>query len=171
MGAISPAPIAISKLQPKRTRVPEVWLYLGLNAGREKNTSAAKTYLRKAIDLTGPDEALNNYQIRRVYAVLGRILIQEGDHVQGDALLAKYKSTEQLSIGNRADTIALAAGADDSRSALSGIAATGVTYPGKKTAGSLSALENVADTGKIAVPQQTPKEISRINATEQRFPR
>lgn len=40
---------------------PEVWLYLGLNAGREKNTSAAKTYLRKAIDLTGPDEARNNY--------------------------------------------------------------------------------------------------------------
>ena len=44
---------------------PEVWLYLGMNANREKRTADAKTYLQKAIDLTGDDEARNNYQVRR----------------------------------------------------------------------------------------------------------
>jgi tetratricopeptide (TPR) repeat protein len=86
-----------SEVDPKS---PEVWLYLGLNALRQKDTANAKTYLRKAIALTGDDEARNNYQIRRVYAILGRILIGEGNREEGDALLAKYKQSEQRSLGN-----------------------------------------------------------------------
>ena len=95
---------------------PEVWLYLGLNAVREKDTANAKTYLRKAIALTGDDEARNNYQIRRVYAVLGRILISEGNHEEGDALLAKYKNSEHRSLGNSANIIAETASREDERS-------------------------------------------------------
>jgi len=147
---------------------PEVWLYLGLNAGREKNTPAAKAYLRKAIDLTGTDEARNNYQIRRVYAVLGRILISEGDHVQGNALLARYKSTEQLSIGNSAQAIAQSAGADDARSALSGIAAPKASYPGMKTSEPLKALEATTGPANSAGAPRTPEENAQLTLAEQK---
>jgi len=147
---------------------PEVWLYLGLNAGREKNTAAAKAYLRKAIDLTGTDEARNNYQIRRVYAVLGRILISEGDHVQGNALLARYKSTEQLSIGNSAQAITQSAGTDDARSALSGIAASKTSYPGMKTSEPLKALDATAGPPNSAAAPRTPEENTQLTIAEQR---
>ncbi len=77
---------------------PEVWLYLGMNANREKRTADAKTYLQNAIDLTGNDEARNNYQVRRAYFSLGRLLVAEGERERGEALLAKYKHAEQAAV-------------------------------------------------------------------------
>ena len=85
---------------------PEVWIYLGLNAVRAKEVTEAKTYLRKAVALTGSNEARNNYQIRRVYAILGRILTSEGDHAEGDLLLAKYKDLSQKARAESAASIA-----------------------------------------------------------------
>ena len=116
---------------------PEVWLYLGLNAVREKNTQDAKTFLRKAIALTGDDEAQNNYQIRRVYAVLGRILINEGNREEGYALFVKYSNSEHHVISNSANAIASAAAESD---AHSGAPAASLSFPGmSSSAGALPA--------------------------------
>ncbi len=132
---------------------PEAWLYLGLNAAREKNTADAKTYLRKAIALTGPDDQRNNYQIRRVYAVLGRILVSEGNHAEGDPLLEKYKRAEQQSLENSADAIAQSAKADLEKSAASGAAAAKASFPG------MSSPSLPHDTGSGA--QSTEQRIER----------
>lgn len=144
---------------------PEVWLYLGLNAAREKNTSAAKQYLRKAIELTGPDEARNNFQIRRVYAVLGRILLSEGDRVEGAALLTKFKQTEQLSIGKSAHAIAQAA-TDDRRSTLSDISAD-VAYPGMKSTDTIAAPEYAAAAGTTNSTHPQPEVTPQVAAQQQ----
>lgn len=55
---------------------PEPYLYMGLNAYGEQRYAAAEQHLRKSIKLTGTDLPRNNYQIRRAYFSLGRILIQ-----------------------------------------------------------------------------------------------
>lgn len=151
---------------------PEVWLYLGLNASREHNIDAAKTYLRKAVELTGDDVARNNYQIRRVYAILGRILISEGNHAEGDALLAKYKNTEQSSIGNSAHAIAQAAEAQDAAVPLSGVAATDAGVSGMHAGTMIAAPEHDsmqplgASTSK---PVRTPAEEQQIAARERQL--
>lgn len=84
---------------------PEVWIYLGQNANREKSFADAKTYLRKAITLTGTDEARNDYQVRRAYFTLGRLLIADGDRAAGQKLLADYKRTEQAAVAQAAVSI------------------------------------------------------------------
>ena len=75
---------------------PEVWIYLGQNANREHRTDDAVADLRKAIQMTGHDEARNNYQVRRAYFTLGRLLIARGERAQGEVLLADYKRTGAL---------------------------------------------------------------------------
>ena len=39
---------------------------------------SSEKYLRKCIELTGKDEARGNYQVRRAYVTLGRILTASG---------------------------------------------------------------------------------------------
>jgi tetratricopeptide (TPR) repeat protein len=151
---------------------PEAWLYLGLNASREHNNAEAETYLRKAIELTGDDEARNNYQIRRVYAVLGRILINEGNHAEGDALLARYKRTEQQSIGNSTQAIKQAGEAGDARAALSGIPAAKVSFPGMGAASPAAAPQYAVTPSTAAtpaLPRHTPEEARQIAASEQQL--
>jgi tetratricopeptide (TPR) repeat protein len=84
---------------------PEVWLYLGMNANREKRIADAKMFLQKSIDLTGSDESRNNYQVRRAYFSLGRLLIAEGDRARGEALLARYKTAEQAAVAESGKSI------------------------------------------------------------------
>ena len=50
---------------------PEPPLYMGLNAYAQDNAKRAEAMLRKAVILTGKDEARSNYQIRRAYVDLG----------------------------------------------------------------------------------------------------
>jgi len=144
-------------------RSPEVWLYLGLNAVREKNTADAKTYLRKAIELTGDDEARNNYQIRRVYAVLGRLLVAEGNHAEGDALLEKYRKSEDRVLVNSANVIASAAADADAHSASGGAGAGPVSFPGM-SAPSLPAANTASLQTAAAV--RTPEQSKQIAATQ-----
>lgn len=151
---------------------PEVWLYLGLNAAREKNTSDAKTYLRRAIELTGNDVARNNYQIRRVYAVLGRILISEGNRADGNALLQEYKRTERLSIGNSAQAIVQAGEAQEARSTLSGVNTTDESVSGIRVGNAVGvsdvdAPHHIADVaGKVSF---SPEDARQIAAREQQL--
>lgn len=150
---------------------PEVWLYLGLNAVREKDTANAKLCLRKAIDLTGPNDERNNYQIRRVYAVLGRILISEGNRQEGDALLAKYKRTEQQALGNSADVIAQSAKTDLANSAIEGAAAAKASFPGMSSAPSPLHEPEAASNSKAASSElkPTPQEARQLAGTERKL--
>ena len=151
---------------------PEVWLYLGLNAAREHNTEAAKTYLRKAVQLTGDDVARNNYQIRRVYAILGRILISEGNRAEGDALLAKYKSTEQSSIGNSANAIAEAAAAQNTRATLSGVPATEASVSGMRAGNMIGSPDHNAAQSLVSATAKaahTPEQEKELAAQEQQL--
>ena len=52
---------------------------------RTVRPSLWRRLLRKAIQLTGADEARNNYQIRRAYYALGRLLMSEGKRDEGAA--------------------------------------------------------------------------------------
>ncbi len=57
---------------------PEPWLFLGLNAYAQGDLPRSEAYLRKCIELTGKDESRGNYQVRRAYVTLGRILTTSG---------------------------------------------------------------------------------------------
>lgn len=73
---------------------PEPWLYLGLNAYAQSDADHAEQYLRKAVALTGKDEARSNYQIRRAYVDLGRILINSGRTEESEVFLAKARDLQ-----------------------------------------------------------------------------
>jgi tetratricopeptide (TPR) repeat protein len=73
---------------------PEPYLYMGLNAYGAGSDRDAEVFLRKAIQLTGQDEARNNYQIRRAYFTLGRILIRSGNKDEGTKLIQKSREME-----------------------------------------------------------------------------
>jgi tetratricopeptide (TPR) repeat protein len=95
--------------------LPEPWLYLGLNAYAQSDTKSAEEYFRKAIALTGNDEARSNYQIRRAYVDLGRILANSGRTEESETYLTKARDlqnkTMQQGQQNVASAMALAGGA------------------------------------------------------------
>jgi len=73
---------------------PEPWLYMGLNAYAQGDAKAAEPLLRKAVELTGTDEARANYQIRRAYVDLGRILASSGREQESDVYFAKARELQ-----------------------------------------------------------------------------
>ncbi len=73
---------------------PEPWFYMGLNAYAQGDTKAAEPLLRKAVELTGTDEARSNYQIRRAYVDLGRILANSGREQEGEIYFAKARNLQ-----------------------------------------------------------------------------
>ncbi|HLZ13425.1 MAG TPA: tetratricopeptide repeat protein [Candidatus Acidoferrum sp.] len=77
---------------------PEPWLYLGLNAYAEEDMANAEKYFRKAVQLTGADEARSNYQIRRAYVSLGRILANSGRGEESAEFAAKARELQKKSM-------------------------------------------------------------------------
>ncbi len=73
---------------------PEPYLYKGLNAYAQGDKTAAEPLLRKAVELTGADESRGNYQIRRAYVDLGRILASSGREQESDAFIAKARELQ-----------------------------------------------------------------------------
>ena len=73
---------------------PEPFLYMGLNAYAVEDSKVAETMLRKAVELTGNDEARSNYQIRRAYVDLGRILASSGRTEESDTFVAKARELQ-----------------------------------------------------------------------------
>jgi tetratricopeptide (TPR) repeat protein len=82
---------AAAKLSPTS---PDPFLYLGLNAYSQDKMDVAEEMLRKAVTLTGTDEARTNYQIRRAYVDLARILIRTGRREESDVFAAKARALE-----------------------------------------------------------------------------
>jgi len=73
---------------------PEPWLYMGLNAYAQGDMKRAEQTLRKAVELTGTDESRSNFQIRRAYVDLGRILTNSGRTEEADVYLAKARDLQ-----------------------------------------------------------------------------
>jgi len=78
--------------------VPEPWLYLGLNAYAQEDSKNAEEYFRKAVTLTGEDESRSNYQIRRAYVSLGRILAATGREEESEKFLGKARELQKKSM-------------------------------------------------------------------------
>ncbi len=73
---------------------PEPWLFMGLNAFAQGDMKAAEPMLRKAIELTGQDESRSNYQIRRAYVDMARILSSSGREQESDVYVAKARDLQ-----------------------------------------------------------------------------
>jgi tetratricopeptide (TPR) repeat protein len=73
---------------------PDPVLYLGLDAYAQGDNAAAEPLLRKAVELTGTDESRGNFQIRRAYVDLGRILARSGREQEADEFSAKARDLE-----------------------------------------------------------------------------
>jgi tetratricopeptide (TPR) repeat protein len=89
---------------------PEPWLYLGLDAYAQGDMKNAEDFLHKAVKLTGNDESRSNYQIRRAYVDLGRILMNSGRTEESEVYLTKarelQKKTMEMTQQNIAEVVA-----------------------------------------------------------------
>jgi tetratricopeptide (TPR) repeat protein len=85
---------------------PEPFLYMGLNAYAQDDMKRAEEMLRKAVDLTGNDQARSNYQIRRAYVDLGRILTNSGRKDEAESFLAKARELQNKTMEQSQQSIA-----------------------------------------------------------------
>lgn len=93
---------------------PEPWLFLGLNAYAQGDKVNAESYLRKCIELTGDDNSRGNYQVRRAYVTLGRILTADGREKEAAPLLEHAREFQKLSLAEAQQQIASKASEDGS---------------------------------------------------------
>lgn len=91
---------------------PEPWLYMGLNAYAQDDKQGAEVALRKAVELTGKDEARSNYQIRRAYVDLGRILSASGRKDEAEVFLAKARDLQNKTMAQTQQSVARSAAAN-----------------------------------------------------------
>lgn len=73
---------------------PEPFLYMGLDAFAQGDDKTAETMLRQAVQLTGTDQSRSNYEIRRAYVDLARILAREGKEQESEVYVAKARDLE-----------------------------------------------------------------------------
>jgi tetratricopeptide (TPR) repeat protein len=89
---------------------PEPWLYLGLNAYGRGENDRAEQLLNKAVELTGSDEGRNNYQIRRAYYVLGRLLSAKGNKSEAAAAMQRSREMEAKTLAESHQKVAAMGG-------------------------------------------------------------
>jgi tetratricopeptide (TPR) repeat protein len=85
---------------------PEPWLFLGLNAYAQGDMKASEAYLRKCIEMTGKDESRGNYQVRRAYLTLGRILNTTGRVSEAAPYLSRAREFQNKSLAESQQAIA-----------------------------------------------------------------
>jgi tetratricopeptide (TPR) repeat protein len=139
---------------------PEPWLYLGLNAYALNDMVHAEEYFRKAIVLTGTDEERSNYQIRRAYIDLGRILTNAGKKQEAEIYLGKARGLQQKVLESSQQGMAshfAEEGADAANSA-------GVVTPPPTDDRDQTALASSANVDPFA--QVDPEVLSGANLTE-----
>src|SRR5205807_6637168 len=83
---------AAAKLNPA---LPEVWLYLGLNAHDRGANRLAETYFRKAIALATNDIPTEHLSILKAYFGLGRSLLSTGRKAESDKLFQKARELQR----------------------------------------------------------------------------
>jgi tetratricopeptide (TPR) repeat protein len=94
---------------------PEPWLFLGLNAYAQGELAASEKALRRSIELTGKDDSRGNYQVRRAYITLGRILAASGRSAEAASYLEKARDFQKQSLAEAQQIVA--GKASDERSA------------------------------------------------------
>jgi tetratricopeptide (TPR) repeat protein len=72
---------------------PEAWLYLGLAAYNQGDQKSAEESLRKAISLTA-DDSRGNYQIRRAYYSLGRLVTEQNRKDEAAELVRRFRKIQ-----------------------------------------------------------------------------
>ena len=105
---------AASEIDPTAS---EPFLYMGLDAYSQDNMKIAEPMLRKAVELTGNDEARSNFQIRRAYVDLGRILARSGRQQEAAVFLAKARDLQNKTMEQSQQSIASLAQAKGAGSA------------------------------------------------------
>jgi tetratricopeptide (TPR) repeat protein len=85
---------------------PEPWLFLGLNAYSQGDLPRSEAHLRKCIELTGKDESRGNYQVRRAYVTLGRILTAAGRADEAAPYLERAREFQKLSLAEAQQQVA-----------------------------------------------------------------
>jgi tetratricopeptide (TPR) repeat protein len=86
--------------------LPEVWMYLGLNANDRRSGRFAETYLRKAIALKEKGNPQEHLSLRKAYIALGRILLASDRKSEGEALLQKAREMQVEDLTQRQQKVA-----------------------------------------------------------------
>jgi tetratricopeptide (TPR) repeat protein len=94
--------LAASRISPS---LPDPFLYLGLNAYSQEKMDIAEQMLRKAVELTGSDEDRANYQIRRAYVDLARILFSSGRQKESEVFAAKARVLQNKTMVETQQTV------------------------------------------------------------------
>jgi tetratricopeptide (TPR) repeat protein len=137
---------------------PETYLYMGLNAFARHDNKSAEELLRKAVALTGDDNARNNYQIRRAYYVLGRICFQTDRKEEASRYTKLFSELQQK--------------ADEETRANSPASKTmGTMGSGMASAPSVptSAVLDPGTSPTGSVSQLTPEQKAEVTSAEQRL--
>jgi len=123
---------------------PEPFLYMGLNAYSQDDMTRAEAMLRKAVELTGSDEARSNYQIRRAYVDLGRILTNSGRKDEAEVFLRKARDLQDKTMVQSQQSVAAIA-AEGALAGGAGSAAAVVPLSRKQENESAPVLEYTGD--------------------------
>ena len=149
---------------------PEPWLYMGLNAYAQGDLTRAEENLRKAVLYTGKDEGRSNYQIRRAYVDLGRILSNSGRKEEAETFLAKAHDLQNKTMQETQQSVAqtaAAAGAGDSAALVA------LNPEAEAQAAPLLAADTdpfaPLDAAMIARANLTPKQRSAAESQETRL--
>jgi len=87
--------------------LPEIWMYLGLNANAREERQSAERYFRKAISLREHDAHPGQHlSVRKAYIVLGRILLTTGRENEGNQLLQKARKMQLEDLTDRQEKVA-----------------------------------------------------------------
>jgi tetratricopeptide (TPR) repeat protein len=82
-----------------RPSEPETWVFLGLNAQKQKANRTAEAHLRKAIKLSENLDPKEHFEIRKAYFGLGRILMATGRTKEAEAVLNKARELQAQNLG------------------------------------------------------------------------
>ncbi len=149
---------------------PEPWLYMGLNSYARGDMKRAEPMFRKAVELTGTDEARSNYQIRRAYVDLGRILANSGRNEESEVFMTKARALQNKVLEQSQQNVAAIALAGGAGSA----AAIVPINPKSEAEAAPSLTENSdpfarVDASVMARANLTDKQRAAADAQENRF--
>jgi tetratricopeptide (TPR) repeat protein len=145
-----------SKIHPA---TPDAFLYMGLNAYAQGQTERALPMLRKAVELTGKDEASNSYQIRRAYVDLSQILFKSGHTEESAIFAAKARALQNKVLEENQQSISAMM-----VSGGTGTAAAVMPLNGQQENQSASAGENGGDSSVFA--KLNPEQLAAVEARE-----
>jgi tetratricopeptide (TPR) repeat protein len=157
--------LAASKAQPNN---PDPYMYLGLNAFKERDNATAEMYLRKAITLTGDDVSRNDYSIRRGYIALARILSSQGKKEEAQTYFDKAKALSDLQ--HQANEKAFATYLTSNQDSSPGVLITKPPPRPKISAAETSQVDFTADIGRVQLertrltPEQLEEAEQRVKA-------